>query len=434
MTHDNDAWLMELRRKAEGALRDADAETGDRTPDDLRQMIHDLRVYQIELELQNEELRRTRVVLEETREEATRARDRFIHLYDDAPVGYITVDSSSIIRQCNRTFLDLLGMSEKQVLKKTLTTFVDTRDRDVFDLRFAAFFKAPAGKSLDIRLVPREGTPFHVELEGRREVSADAPVVAVGTENLLIIVHDIQVRKAAEIKLEAALARVRESNRDLEQFAHAVSHDLREPLRMISQYLQLISRRYGEHLDAEGGEYLGFAVDGAQRMDGMIEEILAFSRIGRDTAPIGNVDMNSVVGEVRDILKRAVEARAAHLVTGPLPTVQANHAQIVSLMQNLIGNALKYCPEDRRPVIRISATRSGPEDGWTFCVSDNGIGIESAYHERIFTMFQRLHGRSDYDGAGIGLALCRRIVERHRGRIWVESAPSSGSSFFFTIP
>jgi signal transduction histidine kinase len=221
-------------------------------------------------------------------------------------------------------------------------------------------------------------------------------------------------------------------NTELQHFSYVISHDLREPLRTISNYLKLLNRRYSDHLPPDAREFVGFAVDGAQRMDRMIVNLLEYSRAGRSDREPGPVDMAVVTRQALASLDQAIRRAGAVLEVGELPTVTGDATLLGGLMQNLIGNALKYRAPDRQPAIRVAAERS--EGKWLFRVADNGIGIDPEFHDRVFQIFQRLHTDAEIEGAGIGLASCKRIVERHGGRIWVESVPGQGSDFLFTLP
>ncbi|MCA1908353.1 MAG: PAS domain S-box protein [Magnetospirillum sp.] len=228
------------------------------------------------------------------------------------------------------------------------------------------------------------------------------------------------------------LEAVRRSNEDLQQFAYVASHDLQEPLRMVASFLQLLERRYGAVLDEDGHEYIRFAVDGAVRMKQLIEDLLAFSRIDTSGAPLAPTSLEQATREACDNLATAItESGASVTWNAPLPQVRGDGFQLVRLMQNLLGNAIKYRSADRKADITVSAVRVG--DYWTVSVADNGIGIAPEYHDRIFMIFQRLHGIGAYEGTGIGLAICKRIVERHGGEIWVESQGNTGSTFKFTL-
>jgi NO-binding membrane sensor protein with MHYT domain/signal transduction histidine kinase len=238
-------------------------------------------------------------------------------------------------------------------------------------------------------------------------------------------------RKRGEQELAQRAEELARSNADLEQFAYVASHDLQEPLRMVASYTQLLARRYKGRLDADADEFIGFAVDGATRMQGLILDLLSYSRVTTTGKDLQSTDSWAACDHAIANLRVVIAESGAVVTTDTLPTVRADATQLAQLFQNLIGNAIKYRNE-HRPEIRVAAVPNG--DQYVFSVRDNGIGIDPQYFERIFQMFQRLHNRSDYSGTGIGLAICRKIVERHGGRIWVESQPGQGATFLFSIP
>jgi light-regulated signal transduction histidine kinase (bacteriophytochrome) len=221
------------------------------------------------------------------------------------------------------------------------------------------------------------------------------------------------------------------SNGELEQFAYVASHDLQEPLRMVASYTELLARRYKGKLDADADEFIGFAVDGANRMKHLIDDLLVFSRVGARTKALKPTSSNAALQYAIDNLSHSIEEHQACITSDDLPLVMADEPQLVQLFQNLIANAVKF-HASAPPRIHISAELINNE--WHFSVKDNGIGIEREYFDRIFLIFQRLHKKTEYTGTGIGLAICKRIVEKHAGRIWVESEPRNGSTFHFTFP
>ena len=226
-------------------------------------------------------------------------------------------------------------------------------------------------------------------------------------------------------------AELTRSNTELEQFAYVASHDLQEPLRMITGYLGLLAKRYKGKLDQDADDFIGFAADGAKRMKVLIGDLLTYSRVGTRGKEFALTDCGAVVAGTLRALQPAIEESAAKVTHDPLPTVMGDESQLLQLFQNLIGNAIKY-RDNKPPVVQVSCKQEG--GNWLFSVRDNGIGIDPKYAERIFVIFQRLHSGNQYAGTGIGLAVCKKIVERHGGKIWVESEPGKGAAFHFTIP
>jgi signal transduction histidine kinase len=243
-------------------------------------------------------------------------------------------------------------------------------------------------------------------------------------------------RIGREYEAAAQLAQVnldlKRSNADLEQFAYIASHDLKEPLRNIASYVQLLQRRYHGRLDPDADAFIGYTVEGVRRMQTIINELLAYSRIGTARPELAPVQAGATVSAALSALKNVIaEAQAVVEVESKLPVVMADGPQLTSLFQNLIGNGLKYRRDDARPEVAVGCEDGGSQ--WLFHVRDNGIGIDPQYHEQIFEVFKRLHARDRYSGSGIGLAICKRVVERHGGRIWVTSEPGKGSTFWFTM-
>jgi signal transduction histidine kinase len=240
-----------------------------------------------------------------------------------------------------------------------------------------------------------------------------------------------QERARAQDQLATKVEELARSNCDLEQFAYVASHDLQEPLRMVAAYTQLLSERYQGKLDSTADRYISYAVEGATRMQGLLEDLLAFSRVGRNGATPTPTNVNSAINEVLKNLALSLKEHSVTVTCNPLPTIMADRFQIVQLFQNLLGNAIKFRGK-RNPCVTISAEPKGPE--WLFSVFDNGIGIAAEHNELIFKIFQRLHTRVEYPGNGVGLAICKKIVEHNGGRIWVESELGRGSNFRFTFP
>lgn len=244
------------------------------------------------------------------------------------------------------------------------------------------------------------------------------------------LINDMTKRKQAEDELKETLKELERSNKELEQFAYVASHDLQEPLRMVASYVQLLKRRYKGKLDSDADEFIAYAVDGATGMQVMINDLLAFSQVGTRGKEFGKMDCDQALSQAISNLHGAIEENDAVVTHDAPPTIKADETQVIQLFQNLIDNALKFRSKEQ-PHIHVSVKKKGKE--WLFSVQDNGIGISRQNAERIFVIFQRLHEKKKYPGTGIGLAICKRIVERHGGRIWVESKLGKGSTFFFTM-
>jgi PAS domain S-box-containing protein len=244
------------------------------------------------------------------------------------------------------------------------------------------------------------------------------------------LASDITERKEAENKLKKTNKKLEKSNKELEQFAYVASHDLQEPLRMISSFTKLFERKYQDQVDKDGREFIEYIVEGANRMQKLIEDLLKFSRIQTRGKPFKLIDVDSILEQVERNLKMRIEETDTEIIYNNLPKIKGDPSQMILLFQNLIQNAIKF-RRDQSPIIQIEAENR--ENNWLFKVKDNGIGIEKEYLKKIFRIFQRLHSRKEYQGTGTGLALCKRIVERHGGQIWVESEPGQGSVFYFTI-
>ncbi len=238
--------------------------------------------------------------------------------------------------------------------------------------------------------------------------------------------HDV-----LELRVQERTAELARSNAELEQFAYIASHDLQEPLRMVSSYVQLLERRYRGKLDRDADEFIAFASEGAVRMQRLINDLLAYSRVGTRGRDFGAVDLDAALTQALENLQLAIQEKKAVITRDPLPAAFGDSGLLTQVFQNLIDNALKFC-SDRQPQVRVSARLQ--EADAVCSIQDNGIGIAPEFLNRLFLLFQRLHTRKDYPGTGLGLAICKRIVERHGGRIWVESEPDRGSTFYFRIP
>jgi signal transduction histidine kinase len=267
----------------------------------------------------------------------------------------------------------------------------------------------------------------HGDLDARSQIAGIRELADLSAA-LNQTVTELKARREEVLRSVEDLTR---SNQELEQFAYVASHDLQEPLRVITGYVQLIERRYKGRLDPGADKFISFITTAVARLQQLINDLLAFSRIGTRGKPMGQVDMNAVVADAMRNLQQAIVESGATIRVQPLPLVAGDGSQLVQLLQNLLSNAIKF-RSGAPPLVEIAAERQGPM--WVFAVRDNGIGIEPQYQQQIFVIFQRLHGRDEYPGTGIGLAICRKIVEGHGGQIWVQSAPGAGATFHFTLP
>ncbi|MFT4547603.1 MAG: PAS domain S-box-containing protein [Verrucomicrobiales bacterium] len=368
------------------------------------------------------------LVNHEQMESALRDSEAMYHsLVEYAPLSIYRKDLGGRVVFGNASYCEGLGLKIDELIGKT--------DFDLFSHEQASKYVADDERVIDIgeplRLVEmHQGVDGTMYVEVLKTPIYDHRGECVGTQGIF---WDVTAEYESRRKLEESAAALSQSNDDLAQFAYVASHDLQEPLRMVSSYLQLIERRYNDVLDETGREFMAFAVDGAKRMKNLIRALLEYSRIGTGGGEMELVSLAEVVKDVEGVLKMVIEESGAKLKVNELPEVTCDRIQIAQLLQNLIGNGLKFC-RDRSPEIEISAQHDDVEHAWKLSVRDNGIGIEPEYLDRVFVIFQRLHSREDYAGTGIGLALCKRIVERHQGRIWVESEVGKGTVFSFSLP
>jgi two-component system sensor histidine kinase/response regulator len=242
----------------------------------------------------------------------------------------------------------------------------------------------------------------------------------------------VELTRGLELQVEERTRELQRSNEELQQFAYVASHDLQEPLRMVSSFVQLLGDRYAEVLDTQGQEFVRFAVEGVQRMHQLIDDLLHYARVDRSELGQGIADCEKALDAALGNLRLAVEESGAEVLHGPLPRVRGDEVQIAQLLQNLVGNSLKFARPGVPPRVRVDAEPRGRD--WLFSVRDNGIGVPPSQSERIFELFQRLHAREEYSGTGIGLAVCRKLVHRHRGRIWLDPDSPEGCTIRFTLP
>ncbi len=357
-----------------------------------------------------------------------KAEEKFRLVVEAAPSGMIMIDHTGTIVLVNAMMCEQFGYTRETLLGQSIETLIPERFRPQHPDHRTKFFTAPEprtmGSGRDLYGLRQDGTEFPVEIGLNPLTTDEGPFV-------LASVVDITQRKNAEEALARYIDDLRRSNSELEQFAYVASHDLQEPLRKIRNYSELLDSRYKEHLPPDALKFLNPIVDGATRMQVLVQDLLAFSRVARGELVVQATDLHVLVHNVHSALETLITDRQATVTIGALPTLDVNPSQIEQLFQNLIGNGIKYNRSDS-PTIEVSATLKATD--WEFAVRDNGIGIDPQYTDRIFVIFQRLHTKKEYSGTGIGLAICKKIVELHGGQIWMESQEGTGSTFFFTLP
>ncbi|MBF0355854.1 MAG: PocR ligand-binding domain-containing protein [Alphaproteobacteria bacterium] len=346
-------------------------------------------------------------------------------LIDSMPGIYYLLDSSGRFVLWNKNLETVLGCSGSEILGKSALVYIQSGDGSLIQEKIARVFTAGSAV-VEAHLLTKSGEAIPYYFTGVRVILNGQPyLTGVGVD----ITERVRSAEALREKAEA----VERSNAELEQFAYVASHDLREPLRMISSYVALLEKRYRDKLDKDAREFIAFASDGAKRMDHLVLDLLEYSRVGRSARPKTPHDSRHAVDEALVNLALVIEETKTEIqAPWKMPVVLAHGDELIRLFQNLIGNAIKYRHPERTPCIQIETKRQNDE--WVFSISDNGIGIEEKFLDRIFLIFQRLHSRKDYDGTGIGLAVCKKIVEQHGGHIWVTSAPGKGSTFSFALP
>jgi PAS domain S-box-containing protein len=353
---------------------------------------------------------------------------RFRALLESAPDAMIIVNSGGIIELINAETERLFRYPREELIGQSLGLLIPEHLRGTHQLHREEYFRDPRprqmGAGLDLWAHRKDGSLFPVEislspLEGPDGVSVTAAI------------RDTTERRQAAKLLAEKVAELRHTNEELQQFAHIASHDLQEPLRMVASFTQLLANRYQGKLDADADEFIAYAVDGTKRMKELIEDLLMYSRTGKSLAPPSEFRSEDALQAALRNLRTTIDESGAVVDHGEMPTITSVHSQVVQLFQNIVGNAIKYhC--SKAPAIHVSAETT--EQEWIFSVADNGIGIDPQYFERIFVIFQRLHGRDEYEGTGIGLAICKRILQQQGGRIWLESEPGKGSTFYFALP
>lgn len=362
--------------------------------------------------------------IKQTIDELARSEERFSKAFHTSPLPTIVSRlSDDTILDMNQGCLDLTGYSRQEMIGHTLVELGVLPPKNQERL-WRMLKKRGSVSDAEITIQTRYGE--------KRDGLVWLELVEIGGETCVLgKFYDITSRKRTEEILAHTVAELGRSNKELEHFAYVASHDLQEPLRKITSFIDLLERQYKDQLDEKAEEYIERVVDGAARMQQLIADLLEYSRVGQDELSLNSTDLEAALSRVLSNLGTEIEENRAVITHDPLPTIQANESLVDRLLQNLIANAIKFRRE-QTPHVHISAEQKGGE--WHCSIQDNGIGIDPENTGKIFMLFQRLHSREEYPGTGIGLAICKKIVERHGGRIWVESKPGQGSTFFFTLP
>ncbi len=347
---------------------------------------------------------------------------RFRSLMQSSPEAIFITDSQGIIIMANPSAERMFGYGKDDLLGQRMEILMPEHFREAHNKGVERYKKTRVphviGKMVEVEGLRKDNTIFPIELSVGTWQSN-------GEDYFSGIIRDITVRKAAEQKMM-------QKQRDLEQFAYVASHDMKEPLRMISSYTKLLLRNCEPHLDEHSREFGTFIDEAVERMQALIKDLLAYGKVNNEETEKAHVDIAQVLDGVTDALRIKIDETDTRIIYNDLPVVEGNKSQLNQLFQNLIENAIKFRRNEVTPEINVSAKKNGKQ--WQFTVADNGIGMEQHFEDRVFKIFQRLHSRKDYPGTGIGLAICKKIVENHGGKIWFDSRPGQGTTFYFTLP
>jgi PAS domain S-box-containing protein len=354
--------------------------------------------------------------------EIKQSKELFRILFYRSPIGTYIIQNGHF-RLVNRQLAYILGYEEDELIGRPSLSFVLAEDRDAVRENAVRMLKGECSLGYEFRVVNKQAKIKWV-------METVVPIYYRRKRATLGCLIDVTERKQMEERLKQITAELQYSNTELEQFAYVISHDLQEPLRMVSSYTQLLAKRYSDKLDNDADEFIAYAVDGTKRMQSLLHDLLDYSRVGTRGKPFSLVNCEHIVEQAIANLKIAIEECDASVSYDVLPTIMGDEGQLVRLFQNLIGNAIKFRREEA-PQVHISAKRMNYIV--TFSVKDNGIGIDPQHSQSIFEIFRRLHTIEEYPGTGMGLAICKKIVERHGGHISVQSQPGQGSTFYFSV-
>ncbi len=415
---DRNAKIAELRNRAMETLKSKSSSMEKMPVEDVRKLVEELQIHQIELEMQNEELRSIQYELEQSRK-------KYSDLYDFAPVGYLTINEEGRIVEANLTAAKQLGMERSILIGKPFNLYAAEDYREELHIHLRKVFKTKQPHTCEIKLNGRSLTNSYVQLDSTYLLDSDGQNLTRTT------MTDISDRKQAEEKLKVFAGKLEQSNQELEQFAFIASHDLQEPLRKIQAFGNMLGNKCSDQLNEQGKDYITRMQNAAKRMQQLIGDLLKYSRVAARPEPLDTVDLREAVAEVISDLEPRIVRLGANVEVFDLPAIKAGKSQIRQLFQNLMVNALKFHGNDQ-PHIKIYSQRT--DHDCSIFVEDNGIGFDEMFLDRVFAPFQRLHGRNAYEGTGMGLAICRKIVERYGGHITAKSKPGEGSTFIIWLP
>ena len=347
-------------------------------------------------------------------------------IFDSSRAYIFYKDKENRFLQVNKAFAKIIGRPKEELESVSLFDIFPKKQAEAYWKDDKEVMKSGKSKINIIEPMPYKDTIRYVQTDKIPYRDLDGNIIGI-----MGFANDITVRKKIEEDLERTMKELKRSNKELEEFAYVASHDLREPLRMITSFLQLLEQRYNDKLDKDANEFIEYAVNGAKRLDAMITDLLKYSQVSNKEIDQSNVNFNEVIEQVFLILEILINENSAVITYDQLPTITSDEKMMVQVFQNLIVNAIKY-KDKKTPKIHISALRKGNQ--YVFAVKDNGIGMSPEHMDRIFTIFKRLHTYEEHEGTGIGLSIVQKIVHRHHGKIWAESEPGKGSTFYFTIP
>ncbi len=404
-----------LRKRAEETLQ-RKSDEADRRPDaDVAHLLHDLEVHQIELELQNEEL-------QEAHAELKQARDAYADLYDFAPVGYLTLDQHNIIKRANLLAGQLLGMERKFLIGRRFTASLHPTSTDHYYRHRKEALATGLKQTCEAAMQRADGSVFYARLESLK----------FGTEELRVALIDITEQKQAEARLQERSAQLSAANSELEAFAYTVAHDLRAPLRAIDGYTRMLLRDAGDKLAAEEKRKFDAIRDNARIMGQLIDDLLTFSRLGRQTLALYTLALEDLINDVWKECLVLHPGRKMELTVEPLPRACGDRGLVRQVLTNLLTNAVKFTKMREEARIEIGGREEAGEA--VYYIRDNGIGFDMRFKNKLFGVFQRLHGADEFEGTGVGLAIVQRIIQRHGGRVWAEGKVNEGATFYFTLP